>query len=174
MPRIKLTKNAIDSLPTPKSDVIYWDVAAPGFGVKITPKDRKVFVVPSTAPAAPARSCGNTLSDHTGALPFIRPAWRHRKCSRRRARSGRRETRAKRRIVADRVEDLLEAFVAQRLSQNRSAAEVSRQLRREVGKPWGDTWFEAVSNGASAGWHQIGGSNTTYSVPVTVGPPALT
>jgi hypothetical protein len=28
----------------------------------------------------------------------------------------------------------------------------------------GDIWFEAVSNGASAGWHQIGGSDTHYSV----------
>jgi hypothetical protein len=28
----------------------------------------------------------------------------------------------------------------------------------------GDTWFEAVSNGASTGWYQIGGSNTNYSV----------
>src|SRR5262249_6061164 len=43
---------------------------------------------------------------------------------------------AKRRIVADRVEDLLEAFIAQRVSQNRSAAEISRLLRREVGTPW--------------------------------------
>jgi integrase len=38
--------------------------------------------------------------------------------------------------VADLVEDLLETFIAQRLSQNRSAAETSRLLRREVGKPW--------------------------------------
>ena len=45
MPRIKLTKNAIDSLLTPKLDVVYWDAAAPGFGVKVTPKGRKVFVV---------------------------------------------------------------------------------------------------------------------------------
>ena len=43
---------------------------------------------------------------------------------------------AKRRVVADRVEDLLEAFIAQRLSKNRSVAEISRLLRREVGKPW--------------------------------------
>jgi hypothetical protein len=28
----------------------------------------------------------------------------------------------------------------------------------------GDTWFEAISNGAFAGWHQIGGSNTSYAV----------
>jgi integrase len=43
---------------------------------------------------------------------------------------------AKRRVVADRVEDLLESFIAQRLAQNRSAGEISRLLRREVGKPW--------------------------------------
>jgi hypothetical protein len=40
MPRIKLTKSAIDSLPTPKSDVVYWDAGVPGFGVKVTPKGR--------------------------------------------------------------------------------------------------------------------------------------
>jgi hypothetical protein len=45
MPRIKLTKSAIDALPTPSSDVVYWDAAYPGFGVKITPKGRKVFIV---------------------------------------------------------------------------------------------------------------------------------
>src|SRR5260370_34272526 len=45
MPRIKLTKSSIDVLPTPSSDVIYWDAGCPGFGVKVTPKGRKVFVV---------------------------------------------------------------------------------------------------------------------------------
>jgi len=45
MPRIKLTKSAIDALPTPNSDVIYWDAGLPGFGVKVTPKGRKVFIV---------------------------------------------------------------------------------------------------------------------------------
>jgi hypothetical protein len=44
---------------------------------------------------------------------------------------------AKRRAVADRVEDLLETFIAQRLSQNRSAGEISRLLRREIGKSLG-------------------------------------
>jgi hypothetical protein len=45
MPRIKLTKSAIDALPTPKADLVYWDAGLPGFGVKITPKGRKVFIV---------------------------------------------------------------------------------------------------------------------------------
>ena len=42
----------------------------------------------------------------------------------------------KRRLVADRVEDLLETFVQQRLSQNRSGGEIARLLRREIGKAW--------------------------------------
>ena len=45
MPRIKLTKSAIDALPCPPSDVVYWDAAYPGFGVKVTPKGKQVFIV---------------------------------------------------------------------------------------------------------------------------------
>src|SRR6266581_4589392 len=45
MPRIKLTKSVIDALATPPKDVVYWDSASPGFGVKVTPKGRKVFIV---------------------------------------------------------------------------------------------------------------------------------
>ncbi len=40
MPRVKLTKNSIDSLPTPASDTIHRDAGCPGFGVKVTPKGR--------------------------------------------------------------------------------------------------------------------------------------
>src|SRR2546428_14015200 len=45
MPRIRLTKSAIDALPTSKSDVVYWDAGCPGFGIKVTPIGRKVFIV---------------------------------------------------------------------------------------------------------------------------------
>lgn len=45
MPRVKLTKSVIEALPTPPKDVVYWDSGCPGFGVKITPRGRKVFVV---------------------------------------------------------------------------------------------------------------------------------
>src|SRR5262245_7402948 len=45
MPRVKLTKSAIDELPTPAKDIVYWDSGCPGFGVKITPNGRKVFIV---------------------------------------------------------------------------------------------------------------------------------
>ena len=44
---------------------------------------------------------------------------------------------ARRREVTDRVADVLEAYIAQHVSGNRSAAEISRLLRREVGNVWG-------------------------------------
>jgi integrase len=138
MPRIKLTKNAIDSLPTPTSDVVYWDVAAPGFGVKITPKSRKVFVVLYRTGGAGSRLRKYTIG------PYGRVTLHQARVAAQKVFAAKLEGRdpagekreAKRRIVADRVEDLLEAFIAQRLSQNRSASEISRLLRREVGKPW--------------------------------------
>ena len=52
---------------------------------------------------------------------------------------------AKRRIVTDRVDELLETFIAQHVSQNRSAAEISRLLRREVGKVWGHKSIHEIS-----------------------------
>src|SRR2546430_16103893 len=45
MPRVKLTKTVIDALPIPSKDIVHWDTGCPGFGVKVTPKGRKVFLV---------------------------------------------------------------------------------------------------------------------------------
>ena len=45
MPTIKLTKSAIDVLPTSSKDTVYWDQGCAGFGVKVTPRGRKVFIV---------------------------------------------------------------------------------------------------------------------------------
>ncbi len=66
MPRIRLTKSAIGALSTPTTDAVYWDVALPGFGLKVTPKGRKgsSFCI---VPEEPAQSCANTPSGHTDA-----------------------------------------------------------------------------------------------------------
>jgi integrase len=138
MPRIKLTKSAIDALPIPKSDVVYWDAAFPGFGVKVTPKGRKVFVVLYRTGGAGSKLRKYTIGPYGRVtLHQARVAAQKVFVAKLEGRDPAAEKReAKRRIVADRVEDLLEAFIAQRLSQNRSAGEISRLLRREVGKPW--------------------------------------
>jgi Arm DNA-binding domain/Phage integrase family len=139
MPRIRLTKSAIDALATPKSDIVYWDASCPGFGLKVTPKGRKVFVVLYRTAGA-----GSKLRKYTIG-PYGRVTLHQARVAAQKVFAAKLEGRdpaaekreAKRRIVADRVEDLLETFIAQRLSQNRSGGEIARLLRREVGKTWG-------------------------------------
>jgi integrase len=138
MPRIRLTKSAIDALPTSKSDVVYWDAGYPGFGVKVTPKGRKVFIVLYRIAGA-----GSKLRKYTIG-PYGRVTLHQARVAAQKVFAAKLEGRdpaaekraARRRIVADRVEDLLETFIAQRLSQNRSGGEIARLLRREVGKTW--------------------------------------
>ncbi|MGB5184749.1 MAG: Arm DNA-binding domain-containing protein, partial [Xanthobacteraceae bacterium] len=45
IPRLRLTKFVIDDLAVLSKDTVYWDAGLPGFGVKVTPKGRKVFIV---------------------------------------------------------------------------------------------------------------------------------
>ena len=147
MPRIRVTKGAIDALPTPTSDVIYWDTGFPGFGVKVTPKGRKVFVVLYRTGGA-----GSKLRKYTIG-PYGRVTLHQARVAAQKVFAAKLEGRdpaaekreAKRRIVADRVEDLLESFISQRLAQNRSAGEISRLLRREVGKPWAGRSIHEIS-----------------------------
>src|SRR5712664_4917635 len=135
MPRIKLTKNSIDSLLSPKSDVIYWDAASPGFGVKVTPKGRKVFIVLYRTGGA-----GSKLRKYTIG-PYGRVTLHQARVSAQKVFAAKLEGRdlaaekrdARKRMVADRVEDLLEAYIIQHVSQNRSAPATSQMLRRELG-----------------------------------------
>src|SRR6185503_9154759 len=45
MPKLHLTKSAIDELTPRSSELVYWDDSVAGFGVKVTPQGRKVFIV---------------------------------------------------------------------------------------------------------------------------------
>ena len=138
MPRARLTKSAIDAFPTPQSDTVYWDAGLPGFGLKVTPRGRKVFIVLYRTGGA-----GSKLRKYTIA-PYGRVTLHQARVAAQKVFAARLEGRdpaaekreSKRRIVADRVEDLLETFVDQRLSQNRSGFEIARLLRREMGKAW--------------------------------------
>jgi len=117
---------------------VYWDAGCPGFGVKVTPKGRKVFIVLDRTGGA-----GSKLRKYTIG-PYGRVTLHQARVAAQKVFAARLEGRdpaaekraARRRIVADRVEDLLETFIAQRLTQNRSGGEIARLLRREVGKTW--------------------------------------
>jgi integrase len=132
MPRMKLTKSAIDALPTPSKEVVYWDRACPGFGVKVTPKGRKVFIVLY-------RAAGSRLRKYTIG-PYGRVTLHQARAVALKIFAARTEGRdpvaekqqTRRRLVEDRLDDLIELFISEHVSKTRSAGEISRLLRREV------------------------------------------
>src|SRR5207342_1213300 len=139
MPRIRLTKSAIDALPAPASDLVYWDAGCPGFGVKVTPKGRKVFVVLYRTGGA-----GSKLRKYTIG-PYGRVTLHQARVAAQRVFAARLEGRdpaaekqqANRRLIADAVQDLVQAFITEHLANKRSAREIARLLRREVIPSWG-------------------------------------
>src|ERR1700681_3486859 len=110
MPRIRLTKSSIDALPTPSSDQVYWDAGFPGFGVEVTPQGRKVFVGLYRTGGA-----GSKLRKYTIG-PYGRVTLHQARVAAQKVFAAKLEGRdpadekreSKRKIVADRVEDLLE------------------------------------------------------------------
>jgi hypothetical protein len=147
MPRIRLTKSAIDALPTPKSDIVHWDAGHPGFGIKVTPKGRKVFIVLYRTGGAGSRLRKYTIGPYGRVtLHQARVAAQKVFAAKLEGRDPAAEKRAaRRRVVADQVGDLLETYIAQRLSQNRSGGEIARLLRREIGKIWAGRSIHEIS-----------------------------
>jgi integrase len=125
----------------------YWDAGCPGFGVKVTPKGRKVFVVLYRTGGA-----GSKLRKYTIG-PYGRVTLHQARVAAQKVFAARLEGRdlaaekreARRRVVVDRVDDLLETYIAQRLSQNRAWGEIAKLLRREVGKPWAGRSIHEIS-----------------------------
>src|SRR6266850_1717222 len=122
MPRVKLTKTVIDALPTPSKDIVHWDNGCPGFGVKVTPKGRKIFVVLYRTAGAGSRLRKYTIG------PYGRVTLNQARVTAQKVFAAKLDGRdlaaekkdSRRRMVADRVDDLLEAYIAQHVSQNRA------------------------------------------------------
>jgi len=123
MPRVKLTKSVIDDLPTPAKDVVYWDAGCPGFGVKVTPAGRKVFIVLFRTGGAGSRLRKYTIG------PYGRVTLHQARGSAQKVFAAKLDGRdlaaekldARKRIVADRVEDLLVAYITQHISRAAAA-----------------------------------------------------
>jgi len=105
--------------------------------VKVTPKGRKVFIVLY-------RGTGLRLRKYTIG-PYGRVTLYQARFPRLKIFAARAEGRdpaaekqtARRRLIADRVEDLIEVYISERVSKNHSARQISRLLRREVIPNWG-------------------------------------
>ncbi len=138
MPTVKLTKSSIDALSATSTDLVYWDASLPGFGVKITPKGRKVFIVLYRTGGAGSKLRKSTIgSDGRVTLNQARIAAQKVFAAKLEGRDPAAEKReSKRKLVADGFRELLETYISQKLSQNRSGKEIGRVLRREFANSW--------------------------------------
>ena len=147
VPTVHMTKSAVDALKATVKDTVYWDAGLPGFGVKVTPRGRKVFVVLYRTGGAGSRLRKYTIGPYGRiTLQMARAEAQKIFAARLEGRDPATEKReSRRRMTADRVDDLIEAFIAQHVSKTRKAAEISRMLRREVVSRWGTRSVREIS-----------------------------
>jgi integrase len=134
MPRTRLTKSTIDNLPTPEKEIVHWDEALPGFGLKITPKGRKVFIVLYRAGGGGSRLRKYTIG------PYGRITLHNARIEARKVLAARLDGRdpatekleARRRLTADTVPEVIRLYGKLHLSQRRSGCEVMQILQRDL------------------------------------------
>jgi integrase len=138
MPRIRLTKSAIDGLQTGAKEVVFWDLGLPGFGVKVTPKARKVFIVMYRVGGAGSRLRKYTIGPYGRiTLPMAKGHAQKIFAARLDGRDPAAEKReARRKLTVDGVDDLVEKYIRERLPQLKSGKAVEARLRREVLSHW--------------------------------------
>jgi integrase len=134
-----LTKSAIDNLPVQSRDVVYWDAGLPGFGVKVTPKGRKVFIVMYRLAGAGSRLRKYTIGPYGRVtLPMARAQAQKIFAARLDGRDPAEEKKqSRRRLVVDRVDDLVETYIRERVAQTETWRTISNLLRRDVIAHWG-------------------------------------
>ncbi|GEO19352.1 integrase [Microvirga aerophila] len=139
MNRLKLTKSTIDSVPASAKEVIWWDIDLKGFGLKVTPAGRKVFLV-QYRPAGDRRNPRKyTIGEYGQVTPYQARVEAQRVLAERAAgRDPQADKQAtKRRIASEQVADLVTEFLTRHAAQNRTAGETGRIFRREVLPLWG-------------------------------------
>jgi Arm DNA-binding domain/Phage integrase central domain len=115
--------------------------------VKVTPKGRKVFIVLYRVGGAGSKLRKYTIGPY-GRVTLHQAAIAAQKvfAARLEGRDPAGEKReSKRRLVVDRIDLLLEEFIAQHLRQKRSGSEIARILRREFGDGWAETSVHAIT-----------------------------
>jgi integrase len=142
MPSCKLTKRILDALPSPASaDQIWWDEDLKGFGLKLTPTGRKVFLV-QYRPAGDRRNPRKyTIGEYGSVTPHQARVEAQRVLAERAAGldpQAEKQT-SKRRIRSEQVADLAAEFIARHAAQNRTGAETARIFNREVLPYWGSS-----------------------------------
>jgi integrase len=118
---------------------VYWDAGLPGFGVKVTPKGRKVFLVMYRVAGAGSRLRKYTIGPYGRiTLPMGRAQAQKIFAARLDGRDPAEEKRqSRRRLVVDRVDDLVETFIREHVAKIGTSRRITNLLRRDVIPHWG-------------------------------------
>lgn len=134
MPKNKLTKTAIDALQARAADYIVWDAECAGFGCKVTPAGRKVFIVQYRMGGRGSPVRKYTIGPH-GKLT-LKQAREQASLINLQVRSGsdpqQQKVEKRAQVGKDRVADLYALFAAQHVEQNRSARETKRIFEHDI------------------------------------------
>ena len=147
MPKIRLTKSTIDALATPEKEIVFWDQTLPGFGLKITPKGRKVFIVLYRGAGGGSRLRKYTIGPH-GRITLHNARIEAQKvlAARLKGRDPATEKlEVRRRLTADTVPELISLYGKLHLSQRRSGREVMQILQRDLVERFGSRSVHSIS-----------------------------
>lgn len=138
LPTTRLSKSVIDALQPAPKDIVYWDETLPGFGVKVTPKGRKVF-----AALYRTGGGGSQLRKYTIG-PYGRVTLHGTRAEAQKVVAATPEGRdpaaekreGKRRLTIDRIEDVVTLYDQKHLAAKRSRREIKQILDRVAVSAW--------------------------------------
>ena len=138
MPKLHLTKSVIDELPQRSSEMVYWDDAVPGFGLKVTPKGRKVFIVLYRTKDGFGRLRKYTIGTYgQTTLAIARIVAQKVLADRNEGKDPVGEKRnLRKKIVTDTVEEVVKEYRLRHVDALRSAYEINRIMDTELLSRW--------------------------------------
>jgi integrase len=138
MPKIHLTKSVIDELTPSSSELVYWDDSVPGFGLKVTPHGRKVFIVLYRTKDSLRRLRKYTIGSYgQTTLAIARIVAQRVLADRNEGKDPARDKRdLRRKVVTDTVEDVVKEYRSRHVDALRSAYEINRIIDAELLSRW--------------------------------------
>jgi len=139
MPKMKLTKHAVDEIQPDSIDKYYWDSEITGLGLKVTPRGRKTFLVQYRPGGrkTPTRKMSigkygtvtiQKARKEASQILGLRAEGRDPAFERQQARQ---------RLLSDRFSDIADDYLAKYATQNRTMDETTRIIRKDVLPKWG-------------------------------------
>jgi len=139
MPKMKLTKHAVDEIQPDSIDKYYWDSEITGLGLKVTPRGRKTFLVQYRPGGrnSPTRKMSigkygpvtiQKARKEASQILGLRAEGRDPAFERQQARQ---------RLLSDRFSYIADDYLTKYASQNRTMNETTRIIRKDVLPKWG-------------------------------------